>query len=92
MRNYKNDRTLAVVFIVVALIALVSTVIVRQEAIIIVFTSFLLAYALCLYLRRFTPLSSKRWLKRVDKAIRVALLICALLLLVLFVIYDWPAV
>ena len=87
----QKSRIPTLIAIVISVGMLILMILSHRNAVLIVNMSLILAFSLCLYLRE-TPLFSKRWLKRVDKAIRVAWLICVLLMFVLFVIYDWPAV
>jgi hypothetical protein len=81
MENYEKDPTLTVLAIFLALIALVLAAIVSQETYRIVMMSFLLAFLLCLYLRQFTPLSSKIGLKWIEWLLRAGLGISALFMM-----------
>ncbi len=91
MKQKSRIPTLIMIVISVGMLILM-ILLPPRNVFLVIHISFLAAIPFCLYLQRFTSLSSKRWLKWVDKAIRWCVFISALLLLVLFVIYDWPAV
>ena len=86
----QKSRIPTLIMIVISVGVLISMILLHRDALYIIGMSLIVAYLLCIYLCRFTPLSAKGWLKWVDKALRVALLICVLLLFVQNLLKDWP--
>ena len=83
MRNDSDNPFLVILVAVLALAALAGTVAVRREEVtIVVFLSLFFVYMLCLYCRKFTSLSSKKWMKRLDIILRCAVMISAVMMIV----------